>query len=99
VNLLATSALPPAGLRYSIQGNRVQTQRWGDQTDEKTFALIPFGGHLKEERRFDDYTIPTQVSVGCGSTWAISGPGIPGKPRPCSPGQPTHAPATANDKA
>ena len=42
----------------------VQTQRWGDQTDDKTFALIPFGGHTKEERRFGDYTIPTQVSVG-----------------------------------
>jgi hypothetical protein len=54
----------PAGLRYTIQGNSVQTQRWGDQTDEKTFALIPFGGHPKEERRFGDYTIPTLVSVG-----------------------------------
>jgi hypothetical protein len=39
----------------------VQTQRWGDQTDEKTFASIPFGGHLKEERRFGDDTIPTQA--------------------------------------
>jgi uncharacterized protein DUF6544 len=42
----------------------VQTQRWGDQTDEKTFAPIPFGGHTKAERRFGDYTIPTEVSVG-----------------------------------
>jgi Family of unknown function (DUF6544) len=42
----------------------VRTQRWGDQTDDKTFALIPFGGHLEEDRRFGDYTIPTQVSVG-----------------------------------
>ena len=28
------------------------------------FALIPFGGHLDQERRFGDYTIPTQVGVG-----------------------------------
>jgi hypothetical protein len=36
----------------------------GDETDVGTFALMPFGGHLKEELRFGDYTIPTQVSVG-----------------------------------
>jgi hypothetical protein len=42
----------------------VQTQRWGDQTDAKTFGLVPFGGHTEEERRFGDYTIPTQVSAG-----------------------------------
>jgi hypothetical protein len=41
----------------------VQTQRWADQTDDKTFALIPFGGKTKEERRFGAYTIPTLVSV------------------------------------
>ena len=41
----------------------MQTQRWGDQTDDRTFALIPSGGHLKDERRFGDYTIPTQVSA------------------------------------
>jgi hypothetical protein len=42
----------------------IQTQRWGDQTDDKTFALIPFGGHTKEERSFGNYTIPTAVSAG-----------------------------------
>jgi hypothetical protein len=56
------------GVRFTVDVDGrltgVQTQRWGDQTDDKTFALIPFGGHLKEERRFGDYTIPTQVSVG-----------------------------------
>jgi hypothetical protein len=56
------------GVRFTVDGDGrltgVQTQRWGDQTDDRTFALIPFGGHLKEERRFGDYTIPTQVSIG-----------------------------------
>jgi hypothetical protein len=42
----------------------IQAQRWGDQTEDRTFALLPFGGHTKEERRFGDYTIPTQVSAG-----------------------------------
>jgi hypothetical protein len=38
--------------------------RWGDQTGDKGFALIPFGGDVGDERRFGDYTIPTTVRVG-----------------------------------
>jgi hypothetical protein len=41
----------------------LQMQRWDDLTDDMTFALMPFGGHLKEKLRFGDYTIPTQVSI------------------------------------
>ena len=56
------------GVRFTVDVDGrftdVRTQRWGDQTDDKTFGLIPFGGHTKQERRFGDYTIPTQVSVG-----------------------------------
>jgi len=55
-------------VRLTVDGEgrvkSVQMQRWGDQTEDKSFALIPFGGSLSEERRFGDYTIPTQVSVG-----------------------------------
>lgn len=39
-------------------------QRWGDQTPDKKFSLIPFGGEVGQERQFGNYTIPTQVRVG-----------------------------------
>lgn len=42
----------------------VQTERWGNATDEKAFALIPFGGDIEEERQFGNMTIPTKMTVG-----------------------------------
>lgn len=56
----------PVRLSVDAQGQltSVAMNRWGDQTEDKSFALIPFGGSLSEERRFGDYTIPTRVSVG-----------------------------------
>lgn len=56
----------PVRLTVDAEGRlkSVQMQRWGDQTEDKSFALLPFGGNVCEERRFGDYTIPTRVSVG-----------------------------------
>lgn len=55
-------------VRLTVDGEgrltSVQVPRWGDQTEDGTFALIPFGGDLSEEVLFGDYTIPTQVRVG-----------------------------------
>jgi hypothetical protein len=42
----------------------VAMQRWGNQTEDGRFALIPFGGDVQDEQRFGDYTIPTAVRVG-----------------------------------
>jgi hypothetical protein len=42
----------------------VAMRRWGDQAEDRRYALIPFGGDVQDERRFGDYTIPTAVRVG-----------------------------------
>ena len=42
----------------------VTLQRWGDRTEDGSFAYIPFGGDLSEERTFEGYTIPTTISGG-----------------------------------
>lgn len=56
----------PVRLAIDSEGRlkSVWMQRWGDQTEDKSFTLIPFGGKLCEERRFGDFTIPSQASVG-----------------------------------
>jgi hypothetical protein len=42
----------------------VSFRRWGDRTEDGSFAYIPFGGDLSEERTFGGYTIPTTISGG-----------------------------------
>jgi hypothetical protein len=56
----------PVHLAVDAEGRLrgVAMQRWGDQTEDRRFALIPFGGDVEDERRFGDYTIPTKVRVG-----------------------------------
>jgi hypothetical protein len=58
----------PIPIRLSLDDEgrlrSVAMERWGDQTEDKTFALIPFGGDVGEERGLGDYTIPTVVRVG-----------------------------------
>ncbi len=56
----------PLRLTVDEQGRllSVSMQRWGNQTPDKTFALIPFGGEVGDEKKFGDYTIPTAVRVG-----------------------------------
>jgi hypothetical protein len=38
--------------------------RWGDQTDDKHYAEIPFGGEYQAEQTFGGYTIPSQMGAG-----------------------------------
>ncbi|HEY0134289.1 MAG TPA: DUF6544 family protein [Nannocystis sp.] len=37
--------------------------RWGDP-DRVGHRLVPFGGHVEEERSFDGYTIPSRLRLG-----------------------------------
>jgi hypothetical protein len=41
----------------------VVAQRWGEVT-KGTFAYLPFGGDMYEERRFGDLVIPSRLIVG-----------------------------------
>lgn len=38
--------------------------RWGDRTEDGSYAYIPFGGEYHEERTFGGFTIPSGMSVG-----------------------------------
>lgn len=38
--------------------------RWGDQTEDKHYAEIPFGGTYAAEQTFGGYTIPSQMDAG-----------------------------------
>ena len=41
----------------------VVARRWG-QVTKGTFAYLPFGGDMHEERRFNDLVIPSRVTAG-----------------------------------
>ena len=45
---------------------RSSLPRWGDQTEDKQYDKIPFGGSYQTEATFDGYTIPTQMGAGWG---------------------------------
>jgi hypothetical protein len=38
--------------------------RWGNQTTDKQYAEIPFGGTYQAEKTFGGYTIPSQMGAG-----------------------------------
>lgn len=38
--------------------------RWGNQTEDKHYAEIPFGGEYQAEQSFGEYTIPAQMRAG-----------------------------------
>jgi hypothetical protein len=38
--------------------------RWGDQTEDKRYAKIPFGGEYPSEQTFGGYTIPSPMGAG-----------------------------------
>jgi hypothetical protein len=38
--------------------------RWGNQTKDKTWSYIPFGGKFTAETNFDGFTIPTEIIAG-----------------------------------
>lgn len=38
--------------------------RWGNQTEDKHYSEIPFGGEYQAEQTFSGYTIPSQMGAG-----------------------------------
>lgn len=58
----------PITLTFAIdsQGRLLKSSllRWGDQTEDKHYAEIPFGGEYPAERTFAGYTIPSQMGAG-----------------------------------
>jgi hypothetical protein len=43
---------------------KISFLRWGEHTDDGSFAYIPFGGEVQQEQTFAGFTIPSQVSLG-----------------------------------
>ncbi|WP_242055467.1 DUF6920 family protein [Nostoc flagelliforme] len=38
--------------------------RWGEHTEDGSYAYIPFGGEFQEEQTFGGFTIPAQINAG-----------------------------------
>lgn len=53
-----TLTLSPMGTLQSVT-----LERWGNLTDDGSYALIPFGADILEEQRFDGYTVPSRLNV------------------------------------
>jgi len=47
---------------------RVQLARWGNSTDDRRYAAIPFGAGVTADTRFGGYTIPTELAV----SWCLN---------------------------
>ena len=68
--IVASFAVPPerpdVRLHIDERGavRSVSTMRWGDVGAGQRFGYVPFGGHVRAERRFDDLVLPSAVSVG-----------------------------------
>ncbi|MBD0390496.1 MAG: hypothetical protein ICV54_29360 [Nostoc sp. C3-bin3] len=43
---------------------KLSLPRWGEHTEDGSFAYIPFGGEVQKEHTFGGFTIPSQMSVG-----------------------------------
>lgn len=58
----------PVTLTLFIDSNgkllKMSFLRWGDRTDDGSFAYIPFGGEFPAERTFAGFTIPSEMSLG-----------------------------------
>ena len=68
-HIVASTKNPPeeveVHLRIAPDGRllSVVAQRWG-QASKGTFAYLPFGGDVHEERRFGDLVIPSHLTAG-----------------------------------
>ncbi len=58
----------PIALTLNIDGNgkllNLSLPRWGEETDDKSWQYLPFGGEVQAEKTFDGYTIPTEMNAG-----------------------------------
>jgi hypothetical protein len=68
-HIVASAEHPPehveVHLRIAPDGRllNVAARRWGE-VSKGTFAYLPFGGDMHEERRFGDLVIPSRVTAG-----------------------------------
>lgn len=68
-HIVASTENPPehveVHLRVAPDGRLLNAvaQRWGEVSKD-TFAYLPFGGHMHEERRFGDLVIPSRLTAG-----------------------------------
>ena len=46
--------------------SKLSLPRWGEFEKDGSWNYIPFGGEIKTEQTFDEYTIPTQINAGWG---------------------------------
>ena len=55
-------------LRVSESGalREISTERWGNQTPNGAYAMIPYGVTIDEEATFDGYTVPVRMRGGWG---------------------------------
>jgi len=42
----------------------VTMDRWGNQTEDRGFQPIPYGGRIQGERTFSGYTVPGKIDIG-----------------------------------
>lgn len=58
----------PVMLTLVIDSNgkllKISLPRWGEHTEDVSYTYIPFGGEYQEERTFEGFTIPSQMSAG-----------------------------------
>ncbi|WP_199317551.1 DUF6920 family protein [Richelia sinica] len=58
----------PVNLTLLIDENgkvlQAKLPRWGNQTTDKTWSYLPFGGKLSAETTFDGLTIPSEIAAG-----------------------------------
>ena len=58
----------PIALTLNIDGYgkllNLSLSRWGDETDDKSWQYLPFGGEVQAEKTFDGYTIPVTMTAG-----------------------------------
>jgi hypothetical protein len=68
-HVVASTEIPPERVELDLgvapNGRllNVVAQRWGE-VSKGTFAYLPFGGDMHEERRFGDLVIPSRLTAG-----------------------------------